>query len=96
MYKYSFQTKEMSHIFDNVKQVVNNSSFKIECPINKAKVVKMFDNETLFIAMDISVMPDVMIVGLNSDTTGNLMIDGYTIGFSVHDDILYLRKNIIR
>lgn len=92
MYKYSFKTKEVSHIFEGVTRVVNNSSVKIPCNKDKATVVELFDPPALFVGIPVEEMPDVVIMRINSDTTGVISISDKKVAYSIHENILYLRK----
>lgn len=89
MEKYNFQTKESAHIFDNINYVVDSNN-ELQCPADEAKVVKLFDK--LFVGIPAKYMGDVLIGGLNSDTTGYFLKGYNKVYFSIHEDILYLRK----
>lgn len=93
MYNYDFKTKQIKHIFDSIRYVVNNSSLQIDCEPQECSVIAMFSNKALFVAMPIEKLGNVTIQGFNSDSTGLLSIKGYKIFFSIHEDVLYLRKS---
>lgn len=93
MYNYDFKTKTLKHIFDNLRYVVNNSSLQIDCEPQECSVIAMFPNKALFVAMPIEKLGSVTIGGFNNDSTGFFVIKGYKIYFSIHEDVLYLRKS---
>jgi len=93
MYSYNFETKQLKHIFDNLRYVVNNSSLTIQCEPQECSVIAMFPNKALFVAMPIEKLGNVTIGGFQSESTGFLIIQGYKIYFSIHEDVLYLRKS---
>lgn len=90
MYSYNFFTKEIKHTFDNIKYVVNNSSLPLSCDPDEATVVKLFEN--LHVAVPVQKLGKLTIGGWNSETTGYFVIGYNKIFFSIHNDILYLRK----
>jgi hypothetical protein len=53
----------------------------------------MFPNKALFVAMPIEKLGNVTIGGFQSESTGFFVIKGYKIYFSIHEDVLYLRKS---
>jgi len=90
MNTYNFNSKEAGHIFDNIKHVVDTKN-RIVCPVEEATVVNIFDN--LFVAIPVKYLGTIVIGGLNSETTG-WFLKGYDkVYFSIHEDILYLRKS---
>lgn len=90
MYKYNFQTKEVTHIFDNLKYVVNNSQLQITVSKEEAVVVELFNQ--LFVGIPIELLGNLTIGGWNSESTGYFLIGYEKIYFSIHGEILYLRK----
>jgi hypothetical protein len=90
MYKYDFQTKEITHVFDNLKYVVNNSQLQIKVSKKEAVVVELFNQ--LFVGIPIELLGNLTIGGWNSESTGYFLIGYEKIYFSIHGEILYLRK----
>lgn len=92
MLTFNFVTKQVGSIFDEITHVVNNSSFlKLNCEAEEAKVVKMFDGN-LMVALPVEKLGKVVILCLKSDTTGILQIGYQKVYFSIHGNILYLRR----
>jgi len=91
MIQYNFKTKEIANIFDSIKYVVNNScELTIECNEKDAKVVSLFNQ--LFVGIPVEKLGKLTIGAFNSETTG-YFISGYQrIYFSLHNDIMYIRK----
>lgn len=90
MYKYNFQTKNVTHVFDKLKYVVNNSSLQITVSKKEAVVVELFNQ--LFVGIPIELLGNLTIGGWTSENTGYFLIGCEKIYFAVHDEILYLRK----
>lgn len=90
MYKYDFKTKSITHVFDKLKYVVNNSQLQITVSKEEAVVVELFNQ--LFVGIPIELLGSLTIGGWNSENTGYFFIGYEKIYFSIHDEILYLRK----
>jgi len=90
VYQFNFKTRKLSNIFNNVKYVVNNSSLEIECEKDEAVVVELFDR--LFVGIPVYKLGTLTIGNFNSETTGFFYVGHNKLYFSIHDDVLYLRK----
>lgn len=90
MYKYNFKTKEVTHVFDKLKYVVNNSQLQIIVSKEDAVVVELFNK--LFVGIPVELLGNLTIGGWNSESTGYFFIEHEKVYFSIHDEILYLRK----
>jgi hypothetical protein len=91
MYKYNFKTKEVKHIFDDIKYIVNNSNIELNCSPKEAVVIELFNK--LFVGIPANMLEEVFIEKVNTETTGYLRIEKRIVGYSIHNSILYLRKN---
>lgn len=90
MHYYNFKTKEINHAFDTLTHVVNNSFLHIPCTKEEASIVELFDS--LHIGIPIEKLSVGAIGGFNSETTGFFQKGYEKIYFSIHGNILYLRK----
>lgn len=90
MHTYNFETKELSHIFNSIEYVVDGRNI-LDCPTDEAKVVRMFENNRLFVAIPIKYLGRVTIGGFNSESTGYFHVGHDKVYFSIHGNILYIR-----
>jgi hypothetical protein len=89
MNTYNFKTNKAGHIFDNIKYVVDSHNV-LTCPVEEASVVNLFDR--MFVAIPVKYLDNVVIGGLLSETTGYFLKGYDKMYFSIHEEILYLRK----
>lgn len=85
----------MKHVFDDVELVVSNNDLVAfnKCPVEKLKVIEMFENKARFIAMPANEMPDVVIMSFDGHC-GTLMIGVVKLNFSLQENnVLYIRKH---
>ena len=89
MNTYNFNTKQAGHVFDNIKYVVDSHNV-LTCPVEEATVVSLFDS--LFVGIPVKYLDTIVIGGLISETTGYFLKGYNKIYFSIHNDVLYIRK----
>ena len=89
MNTYNFNTKETGNILDNIKYVVDNHDI-LTCPTEEACVVNLFDR--MFVGIPVEYLGTVVIGAFYSENTGYFLKGSDKIYFSIHDEILYLRK----
>lgn len=93
MIKYNFLTKEYSHVFDEVKYLVNNCALvDIKATKEEAVIVELFDK--LFIAAPIEAIGEIVVGGWNTETTGFMFRKGIRVYFSIHGEVMYLRAGM--
>lgn len=91
MYNYNFNTKVVKHVFDDIKYVVSAcDNLQMPCKKEDAVVVELFN--TLFVGITVENLGNLTIGGFNSETTGFFLVGYIKIYFSIHGEILYIRK----
>lgn len=91
MNNYDFKTKQMTNLLDSIEYVVNNCD-DICIPMTKqdAVIVELFDK--LFIGVPVERLGTINLISWTSEYTGTFMRGYRKISFSIHNNILYLRK----